>query len=245
MPQTVRLFPFDTRPGPAALAADEVLLDAAAAGVASLRFYNWDRPTLSLGYFQPAADRLLDPRLAELPFVRRASGGAAIVHGDGDLTYCLALPAGSPWQVGAPWLCRFHHLLETAFRGWSVAARAVAPGEEKKAGPVLCFLHQTPADLLVCGSKVVGSAQRKLRGALMQHGSIRLRASRFAPHLPGVRELAGADVSGGDMAAAVVRAFRETTGWEPTRTEWSADDERRIARLAAEKYESREWNEKR
>src|SRR2546423_14521737 len=79
MPPAVRLLPFDTRPGPAALAADEVLLEhAAAGGVASLRFYQWAEPTLSLGYFQSAADRLADPLVAGLPFVRRASGGAGL-----------------------------------------------------------------------------------------------------------------------------------------------------------------------
>src|SRR2546423_12674170 len=88
MPPAVRLLPFDTRPGPAALAADEVLLEhAAAGGVASLRFYQWAEPTLSLGYFQPAADRFADPLVAGLPFVRRASGGAGIGYGRGELTY--------------------------------------------------------------------------------------------------------------------------------------------------------------
>src|SRR5579883_1329975 len=146
MTPTVRLYPFDTRSGPANLAADEVLLDDAAAGVASLRFYLWDRPTLSLGYFQPAADRLRDPRLADLPWVRRASGGAAIVHGDGDLTYCLTLPPGKPWQGGESWLCRFHHLLAAVLGGLGAPVTTVVCGRERKLGPVLCFLHQTPAD---------------------------------------------------------------------------------------------------
>ena len=242
---TVRLYPFETQPGPVAMATDEVLLERAAAGVASLRFYLWDEPTLSLGYFQPASDRLLDPRLADLPFVRRASGGAAIIHGDGDVTYCLALPAGKPWQGGESWLCRFHHVLEEVFRRWEVVARAVACGEEAKHGSVLCFLHQTPADLLIGGSKVVGSAQRKLKGALMQHGSIRLRASRFAPQLLGVRELAGVDATVARLLGYVVFAFRDVTGWELAQGEWTAGDERRIAEIASEKYGSREWNEKR
>src|SRR5712691_9259535 len=86
-----RLLPFTTAAGPWHMAADEVLLETAAAGVASLRFYTWSPPTLSLGYFQPAASRLADPLLADLPWVRRASGGEALVH-DRELTYALALP---------------------------------------------------------------------------------------------------------------------------------------------------------
>lgn len=246
MSPTVHLYPLDTRSGPACLAADEYLLERAAeSGIASLRFYIWSEPTLSLGYFQPAADRLADPLLANLPFVRRASGGAAIVHGDGDLTYGLALPPGVPWQAGEPWLCRFHHILEAIFRSWKAPARTVVCGEEQRLGPVLCFLHQTPADVVIDGSKVVGSAQRKLRGALLQQGTIRLARSRFAPYLPGLRELAGVEVSVEQVIDAVVRAFPEATGWELVPTAWTTADEQRIAELVATKYGHPEWNEKR
>src|SRR5947209_7466749 len=68
---TVRLLPFAAADGPRNMAADEVLLEAAVGGGASLRFYGWSEPTLSLGYFQPQSVRLSDPRLAGLPWVRR------------------------------------------------------------------------------------------------------------------------------------------------------------------------------
>src|SRR5947199_97360 len=93
------LFPFLTADGPTQMAADDALLEGTAtSGRPALRFYAWDPPTLSLGYFQPAADRLADPRLAALPFVRRPTGGGAIVHHH-ELTYALALPPGS-WRDG-------------------------------------------------------------------------------------------------------------------------------------------------
>ena len=59
---------------------------------------------------------------------------------------------------------------------------------------MLCFLHQTPADLAVGGSKVVGSARRRMRGALLQHGSVLLDRSEFAPSLPGVNDAAGREL---------------------------------------------------
>jgi len=65
-----RLLPHVAADGPHNMAADEVLLESAAAGVASLRFYDWSEPTVSLGYFQPRG-----ARLAGLPYVRRPSGG--------------------------------------------------------------------------------------------------------------------------------------------------------------------------
>ncbi len=73
----VRLLPFSVADGPHNMAADEVLLEAADAGLASLRFYGWSAPALSLGYFQPHTDHFRDPLLVKLPYVRRSTGGAA------------------------------------------------------------------------------------------------------------------------------------------------------------------------
>src|SRR5882724_9809402 len=77
------------------MAVDEALLESAAVdGIATLRLYQWSEPTLSLGYFQPAADRQTHPASRECPLVRRASGGGAILH-DRELTYSLAIPEKS------------------------------------------------------------------------------------------------------------------------------------------------------
>src|SRR5262249_42325697 len=105
------------------MAADEVLLESAALGVASLRFYRWTQAAVSLGYFQPAAARLADPLLAPLPFVRRLTGGQALVH-HLEVTYALALPphlthlpCGERGRgEGSSWLCRMHQIVAAAFR---------------------------------------------------------------------------------------------------------------------------------
>src|SRR5438093_13282662 len=110
MSQTVRLLPYAVADGPHNMAADEALLESAVAGAASLRFYGWAEATLSLGYFQPERSRQQYARLARLPFVRRPSGGHALVHHH-EVTYALALPVGRPWQAGEPWLCRMHEII--------------------------------------------------------------------------------------------------------------------------------------
>src|SRR3954466_13766550 len=111
MDHSVNLYPIKTVSGPEQMALDDVMLEHAVEGVASLRFYLWSEPTLSLGYFQKAEDRGVNPALAALPWLRRATGGDAILHGDGDITYSLALPADAHWHDGEPWICRFHKLL--------------------------------------------------------------------------------------------------------------------------------------
>src|SRR5712692_4618360 len=120
---TCRVMPFAESDGPGNMAADQTLLETAATGVTSLRFYGWTKATLSLGYFQPAALRLADPLLAQLPFVRRPTGGEALVHHH-ELTYALALPAGSPWQRrGESWIQRMHGIIRIALAGLNINAR--------------------------------------------------------------------------------------------------------------------------
>jgi lipoate-protein ligase A len=138
-----------------------------------------------------------------------------------------------------------HDVVTAALAGLGADLRAVGGGAERKLGDVLCFLHQTPGDLLLAGRKVVGSAQRRQRGALMQHGSVLLAQSRHTPSLPGLRELAGFEADPQRVAAAVTEAFGRHTGWCLEPGDWTAAERRRVEELAAEKYGSEAWNRKR
>ena len=245
MSQSIRLLPFAGADGATNMAADEAMLESAVRGGASLRFYTWTEPTLSLGYFQPAEDRAADPNLSRLAWVRRSTGGAAIVH-DRELTYALALPPGREWVSAEHWICRFHHILQRVLKARGVESHAVVCGEEQKLGPVVCFLHQTPGDLLIGGSKVAGSAQRKMRGALLQHGSILLHRSEFVPHLAGINDRLGApQFTPEELAGLLAAALAEDTGWAVVPRAWTAEEDERTAAIRAEKYASRDWNEKR
>ncbi len=240
----VRLFSeYQAADGPHNMAADEVLLEGACAGTASLRFYAWSEPTVSLGYFQPRDDLRAVPRLADLPVVRRASGGKALVHHH-EITYALALPAGPDWQYGEPWLRIVHRAIAVALGWLGVAARLHEPPDLHPETP-LCFLHLTAGDLLVGGAKVGGSAQRKHRGALMQHGGILLAQSPHTPELPGIRELTGRDLAAVDTCAAICRALLRETGWALAPRGWTPGEAARVAELVATKYGGREWNDKR
>lgn len=239
-----RLLPYAVADGPHNMAGDEVLLESAAAGVASLRFYGWVEATLSLGYFQPEQLRRSDPQLAALPYVRRPSGGAALVHHQ-EVTYALALPAGPPWQTGESWLRRMHGILASALADLGVLAGQHVPGGEEPFAGILCFQHLSVGDLLLGEAKVVGSAQRRQRRALMQHGAILLAQSPHAPVLPGIRELSGRSLPVAAVCAAATRAFARQMGWSLAAGEWTAAERQRRAQLAATRYASDAWNRKR
>lgn len=243
-----RLLPFAVADGPANMAADEVMLESAAAGVATLRFYGWTPPTLSLGYFQPERSRLDDPRLTALPFVRRPTGGKTLVH-DRELTYALALPAGPPWQHkepgSLPWLCHMHRIIAAALRRLDVETAAVQCATGPAHPDPLCFHSLTPGDLTIGGAKVVGSAQRRLRGALLQHGAVLLAASPNTPSLPGVQETTGRAPPALALAEAIEREWTQQTGWPLTPATWSVAEGRRAEEFIRDKYATSAWNYKR
>jgi lipoyl(octanoyl) transferase len=239
-----RLLPYAVAAGPFNMAADETLLDSATLGHASLRFYGWSEPTLSLGYFQPHTVRERDPRLASLPFVRRPTGGDAIVH-HFELTYALALPAGSPWHGGEPWLIRMHRITLTALGSQGVAASLHEGSVMPPAPDVLCFNEPTRSDVMLAGSKIVGSAQRRRKGALLQHGSILLATSPFAPQLPGIREASGQSVDRGSLERAILDGLSRKERWTIIPGDWTDGEKTRIEELMQTRYTQEGWNRKR
>jgi lipoate-protein ligase A len=229
------------------MAADEVLLESAAEGVATLRFYGWAQPTLSLGYFQPESARHVHEPLGALPFVRRPTGGQILVHHH-EVTYALALPSGNPWRRNAEkvcaWLERMHLVIADALRELGVHTD-LATGSVAARGTALCFLQPTAGDVLIGVHKIVGSAQRRRRGALLQHGAVLLAASAHAPMLPGIQELSGLCLSDQHVSSAISRRFSERFSCRLLPADWSPRERDRIAELTRAQYTQPAWNLKR
>lgn len=191
-------WPLEAADGPANMALDEAMLARAAEdGVATFRTYEWSVPTLSLGYFQSLAEAAADPRLRDAPVVRRPTGGGAIWH-DRELTYAVALPRSHPLAGRAEALYEaVHEAIAAALRDAGAPARrrgAVEVGanvaENRRVRPFLCFTGRDVADIVIGTAKVVGGAQRRRSGAVLQHGSLLLRRSERLPELPGLGDLA-------------------------------------------------------
>jgi lipoate-protein ligase A len=110
------------------------------------------------------------------------------------------------------------------------------------ARPFLCFLDRDPEDLVLGGSKVVGSAQRRRPSAVLQHGSILRRRSEVVPELAGLRELAGLE---GGEEGVFSGAFFEALGLEPRPSGLSEGEIREADRLESEVYRGEEWTRRR
>lgn len=243
-PTPCRLLIDPPAPGPWNMAVDEALLEwAEQTGACALRFYCWDRPTLSLGYFQTFSDRLGHAASQGCPVVRRPSGGGAILH-DRELTYSFAAPRAH--RLGSRRLdlyAALHDTLIEALGQLGVEARPCQPppGDRTAAEPFLCFRRRAAGDVLAGGVKVAGSAQRRSRGAVLQHGSVLLARSAAAPELDGLGEAAGRPVAPEQLIEAWLPRLAGRLGVEWRREPLSGSERARATELARSKYESEDW----
>jgi lipoate-protein ligase A len=232
--------------GATQMAIDEALLESAAGGgPATLRFYQWSQPTLSLGYFQCHHDRAAHRASLDCPLVRRPSGGGAIVH-DRELTYSLTLPAAHP-LAGDPTAVYevVHEALVRALAAFRVQARRRGAASRADVEPFLCFERQAAGDVLLRGAKVCGSAQRRKRGAILQHGSLLLERSVRAPELPGIFDLAAATISQAELIAGWREELTRQPGLDCEPGELLPGETESARQLAREKYGTEVWNHRR
>ena len=230
------------------MALDEALLEQAdQTGTATLRFYQWNEPTLSLGYFQPHAQRADHAASRTAPLVRRASGGGALVHHH-ELTYSFTTPisdrlAGSVEQL----FYAFHETMIDLLAQWNVAASLYRgePSRGQVSEPFLCFQRRAVGDLMVQGAKVLGSAQRRRRGAVLQHGGLLLRQSSNAPELPGIEELTGATLHPTEITTHWIPLLAERLSAEVHAGEITTSTHQLATTIEAEKFAHPSWNEKR
>lgn len=209
------------------MAVDQAIAEST--DVPTLRFYSWSVPTLSLGYFQERAQRDGHRPSSVLPMVRRSTGGGAIVH-DRELTYSLVVPEAYQQQMWASASSSagaslqlyeaVHGSVIAVLRRWGCQAELAGPQARNEDGghePFLCFQRRSEWDVIVGGYKVLGSAQRRLRSAVLQHGSLLLQASGSAPELPGVGDVASVDATAEQFANALLESLesRLRIRWQP------------------------------
>lgn len=162
-------------PGARNMAVDEALMEAARDGRITLRFYRWDPPCVSLGRNEAARGRYdrAAARRRGVAFVRRPTGGRAVYH-HRELTYAVAAPAEA-WGGLRESYRRVNRALLRGLAGLGAAAE-VAPGGGRTPGPSgrACFRDPLAGEIVADGRKLVGSAQWRREGALLQHGSLLL-----------------------------------------------------------------------
>jgi lipoate-protein ligase A len=143
---------------------------------AALFIYVWSARVLVVGKGQADAGIRRDVCASEgIPVLRRESGGTAVLH-TRTLNIGLVLPVGHEWSRSVRGLYeRFVPLVSDALGRHGVAAIPVdGRPEERPARTAICFESHTEDSLLLGGRKVFGCAQRRLRGAVLVHGTLLL-----------------------------------------------------------------------
>ncbi len=171
-----RLLDTGARDGATNMAMDEAILEAV---TPTLRFYAWDPPCLSLGFSQSARDvdrRACSERGWEI--VRRPTGGQAILHVD-EFTYSVCAPQ-SEARVAGGIVESYGRLVAGLLAGLkllgleSARAEAAHAQQEGGSGPA-CFAGPARYEVTVGGRKLVGSAQSRRLGGVLQHGTLPLK----------------------------------------------------------------------
>jgi len=187
MQQAWRFLDTGARDAASNMAIDEALLLTHETGATppTLRVYAWERPALSLGYAQNTAREvnLTACRQHGVEIVRRPTGGRAVLH-DQEVTYSLILP--TTWWHGTDTLTEHYQRIGLALTAALQQLGLPVHFERAHRRPLASRLQASPAcfsalaryEISVAGKKIVGSAQKRLHNALLQHGSIPLEIDR-------------------------------------------------------------------
>ncbi len=264
---TWRLIVDGAAPGSWNMAVDEAIARMAGEGRVppTLRFYAWAPPCISLGRHQPLADVDVErARAAGVDIVRRPTGGRAILHAE-EITYSVAGPADEPRLKGRVLDC-YLRLSEALTRGLELLGVHVYKADASaRAGPdagPACFEVPSAYEILTAdGRKIVGSAQVRRRGWVLQHGAIPLRGdvsrlvdflalspaerarqkTALAARAVSVEGALGRPVSFAEAVEALARGFAQTLHVEFVPGELTPEEVDLARELEREIYADPEW----
>ena len=271
-PATWRLIIDDQpRSGAANMAMDQALAESAAAGEAppTLRFYRWQPPAVSLGRHQPITD--INAEVVEqlgYEIVRRPTGGRAILHTD-ELTYAVTAAVDEP-RVAGSLMDAYLRLSNALLKGLQrVGLAADKAAGDVRAGPnvsAACFEVPSAYEITAHGRKLIGSAQSRRAGYVLQHGSLplvgdigrlvdvlalpdeertRLRAELVARACTLAEALGVAEddpnLEFERVAQAIIEGFGDLLNLQFKRGQPTAAELRRTAELIRQQYANSEW----
>jgi lipoate-protein ligase A len=243
----------------------------------TLRFYSWKPACLSLGYAQPIADVDRDALFSSgWDLVRRPTGGRAILHID-ELTYSVVGTEKDPRLVGGV-LASYQNLSAALLQGLhllgipAVAVEDTSGFESEDESPhvtriqnPVCFEVPSSYEITFSGKKLIGSAQARRKGGVLQHGSLPLfgdltriirvlafqnkfdrnnAAIRLSERAITAEQASGRRYSWDEAAQAFCRAFEETLNLELVPEDLTQDELELARGMEREKYANLDWTTK-
>ena len=252
------------------MALDEAILEAVAGlrVAPTLRFYAWNPPCLSIGYAQSVAEANRAAIKREgWDLVRRATGGRAILHTD-EITYSITAPVDHPLFANGvlPSYKRISLALISGLEkmGLLPELHVSQPGHPSNGNPV-CFRNPSAFEIMVDGKKLVGSAQLRRAGGILQHGSLPLQGGlgriclallyasdherqqamrEIGQHAISVDGALGDRISWEEAARHLAAGFEETLNLRFSRQEPSEPEIVRAHEILKNRYSHPDWTQR-
>jgi lipoyl(octanoyl) transferase len=246
-------------PGSWNMAVDEFLFRQAERTPRTfLRFYQWERPTASLGYSQDAG-RVVDAVFCAahgIDIVRRITGGKLVLH-DREVTYAVA--SSDTEAFGATLHDSYQRISRALLKGLAIMGLSARLAETSPPsyikGTMPCFAFPARDEIEIGGKKIVGSAQKRTGTLFLQHGSIPLEkdeALLAAVSKPGESEEEGAGMTSLSEALGrpldfdgavgpLVQGFADFFGVSFERFALAPADREAVRVLQASKYAADDW----
>ncbi|CAH2212424.1 lipoate--protein ligase family protein [Tepidibacter aestuarii] len=235
----------------------------------TIRFYTWKPACVSIGYFQKMEDEI-DINICKklgVDFVRRTTGGRAVLH-DNELTYSIVVDEKNPLMDGGI-MQTYRYISEGLANGLKVSGVDIDPltrahKDIKSDKSAVCFNSKSHYEISINNKKVVGSAQTRKEGIILQHGSIVLdfdvdklisiikideskkeKLKRVTlKKASGIENELGKKVDINILQENIIKELEQHFNIEIYEDELS-DYEIKLAKQLYEKYSNDDWNKKR
>ena len=236
------------------MAIDEVLFQS---NVPVLRFYRWRPPAISIGYFQKLEEEidLEECKKQSIDYVRRITGGKAVLH-DKELTYSFVISQElMPRSIVESYKVISKAILVT-LENLGLEAEMSEKVKRSQKSP-LCFNDPSYYEIVVNGKKIVGSAQVRKNGKILQHGSILIdldigkicsffrtggEVSRVRDRVTSLNDEMGKRIEFEDLAFVLKKGFEENFNVRLIPDELTRKEKILAQEIAAAKFSTREWN---
>jgi lipoyl(octanoyl) transferase len=237
------------------MAIDEALLTSKKP---VLRFYSWNPAGLSLGYFQNTqVINLIQCKKLKVDVVRRLTGGNAVLH-DKELTYSLVIDENKmPKSIVESYKVISSGLLEGLKNLGLKAVMNSEVSEGQKSA--VCFNDPSWYEMVVNNKKIVGSAQKRIDGKILQHGAVLIDADvkkycslfnncsselimKVKKRMTSINDELKEGVSYSAVALAMRKGFEKALGIEFEESELTEKEKELAKKLERNKYSKDVWN---
>jgi lipoate-protein ligase A len=240
------------------MAIDEAILHYCKVPV--LRVYGWNPTAVTLGYNQDLNEiNLENCKNNGISIVRRITGGKAVFH-DKELTYSFILPESLnllPKEINESY--------KEIAKALILALKKINIGAEIKKTPEriatsICFNSSNWYELLVNGKKISGSAQRRMDGKILQHGSLLTdfdyeknsllfssdnlidNINNLRKRITSLRSEVNKIIDYNELGSALKDGFKENFNFEMVDDSLRIGERNLAEKLRKEKYLTGEWN---